>query len=690
MPPQIPLEAELEEAPSPVPEAKDPSKPLKLSDEAEKILTIQLDLDLRRLTSLFEGYRKRIKEFRELYEGTVEPKWEPFTDSSKVFVPLPKVIKDTAHARIFQTLFQQKEVAIVETSLEDSDVERIEGFDLYEALKAYQRAINKLALTESELNLKEKADAIIDEICQTGTVNVRVAHDKRVVPNKLRYNRFGEIEENRDFVESDQVVIDPIPVESAVWDITSDASELKLFAYDYHRSRAELEIDTEFLGWKKEKAEKVLSAPETLPSPILTESLKREGFTPVIDETIRRTGAGYLLTECYLRNFQVRRGVWADIVVTFHKKTATILRVILWPYIHNMMPVVSVNYETVRLRPIGRGAIEPIGPIAAGVNAITNQTINAATIRDNPGLVVPEGSAAHERLEAGWYPGIIIPERRTGEVRTVEFAQAGNTQASLALMDRLFQIAFQVSHLGPSQFGDVSTARRAPGNLGLSILQQGAELIDKIINRFRVAMGRILLQATAIYWQTNRRKFRAVVGPEDEALIERLMTSVGIDNLRVTLAVTSATHSKELDRQNYLSMIQTVLGYEQQVLALVGQMESGVDPKTGQPLPPRPIFNAVALEVLKDSQNLVTRWIESFPMITDAGTVVADAAGIVEEAQSAMNRITQQLGQLQQNLQRQGLLAPGGPGGGLPGGGELVAEPPGIGPGAGAILPGGF
>ena len=692
MPPQI--EAELATAfgdavadPRP-PEASDPSAPLKLSDKRLKELKLTLDADLRRLTSVFEKYRKKIREFRDLYEGSVEPKWEPFTDSSKVFVPLPKVIKDAAHARIFQTLFQQKEVAIVESSLQDADVERLEGFSLYDALKALQRAINKFALTETELNLKEKADAIIDEICQTGTVNVRVAHEKRVIPRKLRYDRTGELEESRDHVEHDQVVIDPIPIESAVWDITSDASELKFFAYDYSRSSSDLDIDSTFFGWDKENLALVKGSPETLPSPILVESLKREGFNPVLDETIRRTGSGYLLTEAYIRNFEVRKGVWADICVTFHKKTSTILRVILWPYIHNMMPVVCVNYETCRLRPIGRGTIEPIGPIAAGVNAITNQTINAATIRDNPGLVVPEGSAAHERLEAGWYPGIIIPERRSGEVRPIEFAQSGNTQASLALMDRLFQIAFQVSHLGPSQFGDVSTARRAPGNLGLSILQQGAELIDKIINRFRVAMGKILLQATAIYWQTNRRKFRQVVGMEDDALIERLMTTVGIDNLRVTLAVTSATHSKELDRQNHLSMIQTVLGYEREVLSLVAQMEGGVDPKTGQPLPPRPLFNAVALEVLKDTQNLMKFWVESFPSVTDADSVVADASGIVEEAQQALNRINQQIGQLQQQLQGQGLVAGGfGGAGGAP---ALAPEPPGIGPGAGAILPGGF
>lgn len=657
-----------------------PQQPLPLKKEERDLLAAELYVDIQQLEGTFDSYRKHVQELRDLHDGQIEPKWQPFSDASKVFIPLPRLVKDSAHARLWQTTFQQKEVAIVESSLQEGDVERLEGFRLHDALKAMERAINKLALDENELAIKEKVDAILHEITVSGSVVTRVAHEEEIIPNKLRYDAEGNITKVPDYIERDQVVIDPIPVESAVWDLTADSHELRFLAYSYVQSRAQMEITAKREKWYKDAFALVMASPDSQLSESLMDTIKREHIVPAMNETIQRTGAGWTLVEAYKKNHQIGKNTWADVVITFHKKTAQVLRVILFPYIHNQLPAVVVNYETVRNRPIGRGAIEPISSVSAGVNAIANQTINSATIRDNPGVICPENSAAAAKLENGWYPGIVLTEQRQGEIRTFEFANQGNTQANIALMDRLFQIAFQVAHVGPAQFGDVGASKRSPASLGLSIIQQGAELIDKIMNRFRVALGRILMQAFAIYWQTSPNKIRKAVGDEDFELISRLMNEVGIDSLRVTLAVTSATHSKELDRQNSLSTIQTVLAYEREVLGLVAQMEGSVDPKTGAQIPPRPIFNAVALEILKDTQTLMSKWLEAQPNVTDASTVLADAAGIFEDAQAAVSRVGDRLQQLQQSLGAQGQLAPFGE--------AIPPVPPGqIGPGAGAILP---
>lgn len=672
----------------PISPTTNPSR-LSLSRDKRDLLAAQLLTDLSRLESVFSTYRAKIQEFRDLYDGDIEPTLELFDGQSKVFVPLPRVIKDAAHSRIFQTLFQQKEIVICESALQDGDVERMHGFKLHESLKALQRSINKLALDENELNIKEKCDALLHEITVTGTCPTRVAHDYRVLPKKKRYSPKGEIIDVANFVERDEVCISPLPIESCLWDITADSGELRFFSYDYHQSYNELMADAAQQEWDPSARDAVLASPDSIASASLSDTLKRERLSTTLDETIRRTGAGFTFTEAYYRNWMISDDTYADIVVTFHKATGQILRIILWPYIHNMLPIILVHYEQIRMRPIGRGAIEPVASIAAGVNAISNQTINSTMIRDNPGIIVPAGSMAADKLEAGWHPGIIIQESKMGEVRTFEFAQTGNTQVSLALMDRLFQIAFQVSHLGPSQFGDVSESRRSPASLGLSIIQQGAELIDKIINRFRISVGRILLQAFAIYWQTNPGKIRQTVGEEDFILIEKLMTSVGVDNLRVTLAVTSATHSKELDRQNYLATIQTVMNYSRQVLELVRAMEGGMDPKTGQPIPPSPTFNAVAMDILRTSHTLMTRWIESSPQITDSSAIITDAAQTLEDAKAALAKVQEQI----QGMQ--GQMGMGGMGGGMGApppniAGNLISPtfPGAVGPGAGALLPG--
>ncbi len=660
-----------------------PSAPLRLSPAALRALELRCQSDVSRYESIFEPLRTKAREWRDFLDGNIQPTWTPFRDSSKVFIPLPRLVKAAAHSRIWQTIFQQKDVVVVESPMQESEAE-LAGFDLHGALKALQRCLNELCLDEQEFNLKEACDSILHETTTIGTAPVRVFHDYWAIPKK-RYNSSGELETDRHFIERDRVGIEVLPIETCLWDISADTNSLRLFGHQFGLSRTELNVLSDQQKWYPAATKLILDFPDSAPSTHLADTHRREHLASDLSLTEREerlsSSCAYTFYELYYRNTDVDNdGIYEDIVVTFHPASGKVVRVILWPYIHNQLPVVLVNYEQTRARPVAQGVIEPITPLCAGINAIANQTINSHTIRDNPIIVVPEGSEAEAKLEAGIVPGLVLGERVKGEIHTLEFGQAGNTQVSLLLLDKLFDIAFLVNHLGPPQMGDVSAARRAPGGLGMSILQQGAELIDKIINRFRVSLGRIILQAFAILWQTNRGKIVRIVGQADADAIAKLLNKVGIDHLRVTLAVTSATHSRELDRQNYLAMIQTVLGYERQVLELVKMMQGGTDPKSGMPIPPDPLFNSVATEVLRTSQTMMMRYIESFPQVTDASAHIPDTATIIADATASMARIQEQLGVMGGGGPTNPAAAPMMP---------SIGPEGAIGPGAGAVL-GGF
>ena len=98
------------------------------------------------------------------------------------------------------------------------------GFVLRECLDALERWLNFIGLEPDELNLRPKADAIFNEITQTGIAPTAVIRDLRIIPKKRRLAMVPElvdgqatgrmvarVEEKENFVEKDKIEIKIYP-----------------------------------------------------------------------------------------------------------------------------------------------------------------------------------------------------------------------------------------------------------------------------------------------------------------------------------------------------------------------------------------------------------------------------------------------------------------------------------------------
>jgi len=626
--------------------------PLTLSAEAEERLERAIRATYDKNYAVLEPLRKRIKLWRDLYDGNVTPTWKPWKESSEIFFPVARMVADAARARIFQTFFQQRDVLTAESIMQASDYMALTGAVLADDLSAFRRASNELILDENEIDLRSRLDAILGETTQVGTAAVRTAHEFARAPKKKRLDPQGKPIIAEDVILQDKVTIRTIPPESCVWDTSIDEfSDCRFFAYPYELGYDELKRIAKEQDWNPATLSAILLAPDTIPTPEREDERRRSHLLPVpgaSEEILDAQGvphpvamnSRYVLREVYLRNMDVDEdGVLEDAVVTWHRASRRVARPILWPYIHNEMPIDLIWHEQRRNRPIGQGVIEPGATLCAGVNAVANQTIDAQSIRNCPTLIVPEVSESQEDLEQGWHPGLILTERGPGEIHTLEFGQTGNTVVSMSIFSQLIDVYFRISHLGASQFGDVATAQRTPADLGQSIMQEGAQLLDKIISRTRSSMVSIIRKVLMIYWQTQPGKFAAVVGADDFVKIQRLINTLGWDGLSLNLNVSSAAHSRELDRQNFAGLPQFVFNYARMVLELVGQIGgSQVDPKTGIATPPNPMLQAAGAAWLRSSQAFMRQFVETFPNVTDSEAFIPDIASQIDQLLAAQQQ----------------------------------------------------
>lgn len=675
-------------------------QPLKLTLDAKLSLIRTLESMRARADADLSPLRDKLKLWRDLYEGNIHPGWKPWKDSSEVFFPLVLMIADTALARIFQTFFQQRDVAKCESPMQETDYQTLTNESLSEALDALNRFINHIALEPSELDLKSRFDAAFGECTQVGTVVLRTYHEYLKVKKKVRQPD-GSIRIDPDHVETDRICIRPIPLEQCFWDTTAESSDLlRFWGYDYTLSADEIRTRGKQQGWAQDDIDAILSQPDATPTMAFEEAAKREHVDPsVATEVVLRSDgspynvspyARYTMSEVEIRCADVDNdGAYEDVVIVWHRSSRTVPRTLLWPYIHGEMSADVLHYQQRRNRFIGKPPAEALESIAAGVNAVANQTIDAQTVRNCPTLVMPEGEQADLVRDQGWSPGQIYTERSPNEIRTLEFSGSNNTVVSLSIFDRLVDVAHRVAHLGPAQFGDIASAQRIPADVGQSIMSEGNLLLDKVIARARIVGSNVLWKAVSLTWQTQRSKFASVLGAEDARKVETLFNTVGLDRLRVSLNVTSAAHSQELERQNFASMLQVVSNYGRQVFELLNLIQGGTDPKTGAPIPSSPLMQQAASAWLRSTQTLVSQFVQHYPNVTDPLPLVPDVASFVEKF------IADEAAKAQQEAMAQAAQAQGGAGGGYPAGLPLLPTGPTAPPapafgsagGSGSLLP---
>ena len=567
--------------------------------------------ELTRSLSETESYRNSISMWRMFVDPSETSKSFPWPGSSSVFVPIPRIILDAVKSAVKQQILRQKRLFIAEIT--DPEVAGVEEGQEFEVQEAFAEFLHKKARDRNGLDLERVLDEWLEEIFLTGIGALKLVVENDVRQVKVRGGETVEL----SFRLGPRLM--SVPTDTWVWPAGPwrSVQEMPWCGNWVEMTPAALAVRARE-PYNYKNTARVSRGSATIEKSVGTsqreEATRQFSMSPMVK-----------LFEIALLWDKDSDGVFHDFLVTYELKSSTIMRVIYNPAGDGLK-----NYEVEVGSPrsgtiMGRGIIEPIVQPVRGINTAVNQTFDAQTLANAPSLLYPEDSQAAKILAEGFSPGLPLPYKESkDELGILKFPEPSAN--SFQMVNFFMSIVQRLTRTGPGQLGDISTGRRTPASLGLSIQQAGDTLTDEVIDRIRDTSGRVAERMMFLWHEDDPDVFERTVGSERGNLIRNVIQKAKDENrsvlggIRVKLFASSATKNVETERQNAIAVSQLTFTWYKQAIELVQLFFTPGAPSAAQ---------EVLLDVIKSSQEQLRRVVELSNM-PDAARIVPDLAARLE------------------------------------------------------------
>jgi hypothetical protein len=649
----IPQPADQRTQVAPIPDKIDFGGGITLTRERYLALCDFLHAEIEQAEQDTAKFRKNIILWRDFVDPEDKQKSFPWTNSSNVFVPFPRIVLDALKASAKQAITRQRETWTVEiTSKEDvglpsGDPATAKTME-HDLIRAFVDFCEKVTNDPGYLRFKSLVDNWLDEMITTGIGYVKAIREPltRTVRAKGPFDK-GPTKQQLVLRRGPHMVVPPTGTmvwPAGIWESVQEMPWVGNWVVytapalqERKRGRGYLFTD-EVLAAGADNVQEV---------PDAASRLDKTGQAPATLNGIR-------VFDIYIDwDLEGDGKDLSSLVVKYAHRASRVMKV---EYGDGWKPY---DYEVASVRSgmiPGRGFIEPIVQPCRAINTAVNQTFDAQTLANAPCLIYPETSAVMEVLEqdGGFYPGMGLPYKETkDEFDILQFPAP--TATSFVVVNFFQTIISHLTRIGPQRLGEVSEGRRVPATLGMSSQQIGGELIDEMIDRIRDSAGRVMSRYLMLLYVDQPTIFELVLGPERGNLVREVVKKSierrsSLEELvRIRLSASSGTRSVELERQNAMATAQMTQAWFKDVVGLVNLYSQTPDG------PGR----AILLDILKASELQQRRLVE-----------LANQA----DAETIVPLISEKMGQIPPPAPPQPTMGPeGGPGG-------MAAPPPALGP----------
>jgi hypothetical protein len=553
-------------------------KQVKEAQEKEKKVQKQYQLDLteaqqtelvERVVYLVEKDEADRKEYidvrkkvRDMYEGKVTVKNDPWKGCANVKTQLVHMSCELLHSRLFPASYNED--LIYYKPMEKGDVENIENVNKF------------MGWVIRDMKLASNIDDGVHNLILDGTVvfkirwvpeykwvqrkilieESKIQKMKRIMMRFIGGNKEHKIPEKKYKVEYEYKKFESCKVE--VCDLedvgfptymipSSTEEDLEYIWHRTYPSYSELK-ELEAMGNYK-NIEKIGTYLEGL----LTEGTKKS----TLDAEGTKITQNKLNYKCEVIEFYDKYdynndGVREDIIVTIEKKSRTFLdaRSLLAISRINERPFVIGQFIRRTNRMLGKGAGEIAMPFEEEANAIHNQRLDAGTMSIIPFGVYRSGSGFKpENIELE--PGLWVPVDDINDAKWVSISN--NVMVSFQEERMLMELLEKVLSVGSYQSGQESDTNRSRSTARgtLAIIQQGeirfailgkrvqapiSRVLNKILHQYQDKMPPGL--AGRVLGGNGEQLFPDGIAPEDLA-----------GNYDSYLVLDSTGGSKQADRQ---------------------------------------------------------------------------------------------------------------------------------------------
>jgi hypothetical protein len=368
------------------------------------------------------------------------------------------------------------------------------------------------------------------------------------------------------------------------------------------------------------------------------------------------SGSEYEVFEAYLAYDVNGNGKKDEIIVTFERKSMTVLRAVYNWYHAYKRPFVHHCYKPVQGTMYGVPLTYILEPIHVAYSASFNQRLDAASLANEIGLIVPPGSQLTRIMNKdGFRAAIYEANIRKDEITEIKFSQPFTQLAELE--SRLEQRADRLCALSDYSFGDEQTDRPTATGV-IQLIEESKQPQYMMLERFRQSFADVAKHMLARYKQFFPEGLFFYVQQEEQEELQELQgffqwpTGAIESDVLIETRVSSATMSKSVRKQELTALLDK-LGEIYQTMFGMGQSA----------LNPMDPTSMLAAQMLQGYSFAVDKMMTEFEV---AGKEIMNpnlSEGInygqtVQQLQEQIQQITQQAQQLAgQNEQLKAALA---------------------------------
>lgn len=620
-----------------------PTSEITLSADETRELEQEISVILNEHRGDTYEFIRNLVIIRRLHSLLARPKTWPWKGAANFIVPIIRHILSHYSSRLKQTYRQTRD--IWHGTFEGKST-TTEGIDWNRVPKSTAKFLNGISHSPDHLDLHRTflPDAV-DMVVRDGTVPIKVHFftdsETRYVAGKTGKPEPIEVETER------RVVWDPIPIHQCVWAIgASDAKDSPVFGHWIEMSAAKMKRFLKKHKIPTEIAEAVLKGPDT---PYYLEELR------ILDDEIgvqRSDGKAskslgtYRLFELSV-DYPFENRVPGIIKLWYHPGSGKILKAFGTPQALNTWKIARFFRRGKQF--LGECLGEPLKGLNLGANAVVNQAIDSQTVANARGIGYKAGSKAAVAIQKGGvYPGFRVPfdEDFRKEIGVIELG-SGNVSASmLSLLNLFITLSEMIGKIGPSQSGNVGAGSRVAASVGLGIMQESNQMIDSVTASFNDTLVDCGYETLYLYSIHDPEVFSQFLDPvEAEELLMALREPTFRKQVKVSIAIVSATSSREKDKQDLIVLANFLLQIYEKLLNMAV-------PFTNPQIPPE--WKQIAKYVYQGMENVIHELIERFEQFKDPKKPLPAEIGMILEQLS------------QAGAGAAGMLGAMGGGGGMP------------------------
>ena len=507
-----------------------------------------------------------------------EKKDFPWEGAANIMIQIMMTYIMQIKSWLSRTIWQPKDPFIVEPTIKE----------LYDAASPVRRYIN--FLVTKQLRMKENfSDVALLELIKLGTTVSKTvyAREKRVI--HVYEEATDSWIETVDVLKEGATTI-PVPLEDHFFPLETRVYEHA--RWKSHRFRLNA---NEVLTWEFN---------DDFNKGTLEDLRGFEVTTRTEAEDV--TDQEYNVQPTTMEEFEFHE-VWFDYLLP-GKKVPVKLTGFLHP-ISEKFARLTYNWYPMQLDPFDLEVFEPqehfvygvgVGqmslPTQKEVSIMHCQRLDGATIANAKAFKVKSDTLL--TMDISIHPGAKIP---VDEMDDLEPFDLGSKFDS-TIEEETHTLQLLQQRIGINDFTPLQNLSRARATAALQAMQEALGRFDSVMERVRVFYTKIMLKCLLLeqkYRSPNH--FEAILGPEDGAIVAMFMQQDArtiYDNLGLSVTATSATFSRDIERQAKLSLFGVLLQYYSQLREyVVGASQ----------LPPNvaPVFIRIASSLSKFIEDLL-------------------------------------------------------------------------------------